>query len=148
MAEIAPAPKDIRWRAMDLLARREMSRKELVEKLNQRFPEFSDLILEIVQSLKEEGLQSDWRFAEAYTAMRARKGFGPRRIAMELSDKGVDEHLAYDALHSGEQDWFELASKVWGKKYGAVAADLREKSKQTRFMMYRGFEQDHFEHCL
>ncbi len=66
--------KTVRLKAMDLLARREHSVVELLEKLGQRFPDQAALMEEVVAGLRAEGLQSDRRFAESYARLRLDRG--------------------------------------------------------------------------
>jgi|SRR5690554_791259 len=129
----------IRFSAMNFLAMREHSTKELQQKLNARF-EDSNLVAEVVDRLREEGLQSDDRFCEAFIAMRARQGKGPARILLELKDKGVATELINAALDVNDTGWYELAAKERIKRFGAaLPQDLKDKSRQIRFLQYRGF---------
>lgn len=144
--------RKIRWVAMDLLARREHSRKELQSKLCQRYADSSNLIDEVIQGLAKENLQSDHRFAEAYVAMRKRKGYGPLRIFIELNDRGVSRDLIHSELDNGQINWFDEAVLVWKKKAAHASSDpvsnLKEKARLIRFMQYRGFTQEQIEEAV
>ncbi len=132
-------PKDIRLTAMNLLGRREHLRAELAAKLLKRFGDEADIETTLDQ-LAEENLLSDQRFAQSYIHYRANKGFGPDRIRAELRNKGASGELVSLALESTETDWAALAREVRGKKFGmAEPADFKEKSRQLRFLQYRGF---------
>lgn len=132
-------PATIRFSAMNFLAMREHSAKELQQKLNARF-EDSDLVAEVVNRLGEENLQSDERFCEAFIAMRARQGKGPVRILLELKDKGVATELIDVALDAHDACWFDLAAKERVKRFGsALPQNMKDKSRQIRFLQYRGF---------
>ena len=73
---------------MGLLARREHSARELSHKLKSRdYDEVS--IQAVIESLIDEGLQSDDRFAEQFTRSRVEKGYGPIRIRQELRERGI-----------------------------------------------------------
>lgn len=127
--------------ALGLLARREHSRKELHQKLARKSsPEdtASHTINSVLDSLTEQGLLSDDRFTEAYVNMRARKGYGPTRIAMELADKGIDADLAQHYL-TAREDWQELLVQAWRKKYRSPPSEYKEKARQMRFLQSRGF---------
>lgn len=142
-------PKRIRWSAMELLARREHSVKELTNKLLKRYPENPQEITDCVVALSEDNLQSDKRFCEAYVAMRKRKGYGPQRIAAELRERGVSETLAKPQLRDPENDWFATAADVWQRKFhGHQPQDLKEKARQIRFLTYRGFYSSHIQELL
>lgn len=135
---------DIRLAAMNLLARREHSVRELRNKLLRRFPD-EEMIAEQLQRLTDERLQSDARFADSYARQRCEKGYGPLRVREELRERGVDEAdilLVMDAL---EIDWTALAAEVMRKKFGAAPPrDIKEKARRGRFMQYRGFSLEHY----
>ncbi|BFM17045.1 recombination regulator RecX [Maricurvus nonylphenolicus] len=139
--------KDIRFAAMDLLARREHSRRELLAKLRRRFNDV-DTIESVIDRLSDENLQSDDRFTEAYTRMRKRKGYGPVRILMELREKGIADDLASGWVYDEEHDWYEAASLAWQKKFNQLPRDPKERAKQMRFLQYRGFSSDHIAEAL
>jgi regulatory protein len=137
MEEITP--KDIRLAAMNLLARREHLRAELQAKLLKRFGLEIDAGPVLVQ-LMEDGLLSDERFVESYIRHRSSNGYGPDRIEQELRQKGAAGELVCVALKDCELDWLHLARGVRLKKFGAEEPiDFTEKSRQLRFLQYRGF---------
>jgi len=141
-------PADVRLAAMNLLARREQSRRELEQKLVRRFgkPELVDRVL---QDLADEGLQSDRRFAESFLRQRIARGQGPLRIRQEVRQRGIDDAEINAALVSEAPDWFALAERVYRHKFGDTPpADIKEKARRCRFMQYRGFTSEHFQHLL
>ena len=139
-----PAATDVRRAAMDLLAKREHGRTELFHKLKKRFSSVPELIEEEVEKLREEGLQSDSRLAEAFIRSRVNRGQGPVKIRAELGGKGIDGNTISTALDSDEVDWFELILKVATRRYGdSPPADAKERAKRGRFFFQRGFSSDH-----
>ena len=133
--------KGIRKKAMDFLARREHSRKELAAKLAQRFPDCQQEIASVLERLADECLQSDQRFAESYLRMRANSGFGPARIRLELRDRGVADTLVNGAFNDCGFDWYEQLQCVYQKKFAGVPPeDRRELAKRQRFLHHRGFD--------
>lgn len=138
----------IRLAAMNLLAMREHSLQELRKKLTTRF-EASDLMDEVLEKLASEGLQSDERFAEAFVRMRFTQGKGPRRIMIELSDRGVSGPTAQNALNGQGLNWFDLCRTVQQKRVGAsFVADQKERARQIRFLQYRGFNSEQIQYAL
>lgn len=132
--------------AVGLLARREHSARELTAKLSSRGAP-PELCAEVLQRLVAERLQSDERFVEAYLRQRSQKGYGPQRIAAELRERGIDDALIgtgmRQAEEEGEVDWFALAVAAYRKKFGSGRpADIRERAKRQRFMLYRGFSHE------
>ncbi|WP_439135075.1 regulatory protein RecX [Pseudomaricurvus sp.] len=140
--------RQIRWTAMDILARREHSRRELQQKLSLRYPESANLIEEVICDLQMELLQSDERFTEAYVAMRRRKGYGPQRLQMELREKGIEQSLVVEELSKPELDWFAQAESVLRKKFQEPAGGMKERAKQIRFLQYRGFAHEHIQEAM
>ncbi|MDE0950137.1 MAG: regulatory protein RecX [Halioglobus sp.] len=143
-AAATPTPADIRLAAMNLLARREHSVRELRNKLKRRFSDEA-VIDEQISRLTLERLQSDARFAESYACQRADKGYGPVRLREELRERGVTEAEVDMALEELEVDWRVLATRVMQKKFGLDApVDIKEKARRARFMQYRGFAMEHY----
>ncbi|MSP53223.1 MAG: regulatory protein RecX [Gammaproteobacteria bacterium] len=137
-----PTTPNLRKICMDLLAYREHSRLELRNKLLLR--EFEPESIEpILDSLVRDNLLNDQRFAEAYTRMRARRGFGSIRIKQELNERGIANELITNAIRSTELDWWQLVAEQKQKKFGTVVAkDFPERAKQMRFLQYRGFDNE------
>lgn len=141
-------PADIRLAAMNLLARREHSVRQLRIKLQRRFPG-DERIDEQLSRLTAEHLQCDVRFAASYTRQRISRGYGPVRLREELRERGVAEADSTAAMEELEIDWYALAAEVMHKKFGALAPrDIKEKARRARFMQYRGFATEHYQQLL
>ena len=134
-------PRDIRLAALDLLARREHLRRELEIKLARRFSNAeAGVIAKILQQLTAENLQSDQRFCESYIRARSGRGYGPERIRGELRRKGAEADIIELEMASCGTDWMMLARHTRVRKFGeAIPTEFKEKSKQQRFLQYRGF---------
>lgn len=128
----------IRRTAMDLLARREHSYRELEQKLKLRGMD-GELIEQQLNQLKEEGLLSDTRFLESFIRSKANSGIGPIRIREELIYKGIDVAEIKIALEEADFDWDVILYRVWQKKFTDKPKCNKEKAKQVRFLTYRGF---------
>jgi regulatory protein len=126
-------------KGLDLVSRREHSRHELMEKLAKRYPETSPIIEEALDKLEINKILDDERFTEMYINSRARKGFGPKKIEMELSAKRVDSTFISNALEAYET-WLENAQKELKKKFkDQKPMDYQSKMKQKQFLFMRGF---------
>ena len=126
-------------KSLDLISRREHSRYELMQKLNKRYPETQPLIEEVLDKLIVNNILDDERFAEMYINSRARKGFGPKKIEMELSSKHVESFIISSSLEAYD-NWIENAKKELLKKFkGIVPTDYQSKIKQKQFLFNRGF---------
>ncbi|MDD0841467.1 recombination regulator RecX [Pseudomonas sp. Gutcm_11s] len=135
-------PVAVRRVAMDLLARREHGRVELVRKLRQRGAP-QELIDTALDRLAAEGLLSEARYLESFVASRGRAGYGPMRIREELAQRGLPRSDIEQALSETSIDWGEQLRELWQRKFsGQLPADMREKAKQARFLAYRGFSQE------
>ena len=133
---------------MHLLSRREHTRKEINNKLKKK-AEDPSLLNTVLDALEEEHLQSDERFMESYTRMRAKRGYGPVRIKQELREKGVGADDIVQVINSPEYDWCELAIEARHKKFGVdKARDAKEKAKQMNFLQYRGFTSEHIKAAM
>jgi regulatory protein len=149
-AEAAPPsnPADVRLAAMNLLARREHSRWELLRKLRRRFPDESVLSTEL-QRLTDENLQSDERYAQGYAWQRAGRGYGPLRLRQEMRERGLSDSEIAGAFDNDDFDWYTLATEAYRKKFGAQGpVDIKEKARRIRFMQYRGFSPEHYQHLV
>lgn len=131
--------KQLRQRAVKLLARREHTRAELVRKLA---PLGTQEDIEIVlNELAGSGLQSDARFAESWLRSQAGR-LGAARLRQTLRQKGVSPDLIADQvakLSNELPDELGRARTVWQKKFPAAPADRSEWARQARFLQSRGF---------
>ena len=128
--------------AMRLLARREHSRAELRGKLVGRGFE-NDSVEELLQGFEDQDLLSDERFAMSLIASRAETGYGPKRIDLELRNRGVSEELAREALAKAEVDWGQQVTDQAVRKFGSDPAQtFPEWARRARYLERRGFGQD------
>lgn len=102
-----------RNRAMELLSRRPMSEKELIDKLIRK-GEDEETAADCARWLRENGFLNDESYAAAVARHYAAKGYGPGRVQAELSRRGVDRELWDGALdqmpdNSGKLDKFIAA---------------------------------------
>ena len=135
-------------KALDLVSRREHSRHELRQKLNKRFPQTMPIIEEALDKLVLNNILDDERFVEMYLNARARKGFGPKKIEMELYSKKVDSMLIGNAIEAYES-WTENAENELKKKFkGIKPTDYKSKMKQKQFLFNRGFSTQIIERIL
>ncbi len=131
---------------MDLLARREHSRRELGRKLRRRYD--ADEVEEALATLAEEDLQSDARFAAVFARERMLRGSGPQRIQRELLERGVSGSAADAALRALQEeegvDWRRIARAALEKKFGdgELPEAYTERARRLRFLQYRGFSEE------
>lgn len=121
-----------RSKAMDLLARREYGFEELCLRLSRVFE--PSQAKEVVEKLREDGLQSDLRFAQALTNRRSKQGYGPNYIRRELVAKQVDAMMVDQVV--SEHDWQENIMRVVGKQ------SHKTQEKLQKYLQYKGFDYD------
>jgi regulatory protein len=126
--------------ALELLARREHSRRELTRKLAARgFPD--DVIGPALSELERTGALVNARFTDSFVRSRVAKGQGPQRIRAELSQRGIADDEANDGLRAADVDWLATIRAVRAKRFGPeLPRDYAERARQARFLQYRGFD--------
>ena len=126
--------------ALELLARREHSRRELTRKLAARgFNE--DVISRALVELERSGALADARFTDSFVRSRIAKGKGPQRIRAELAQRGIAGDEADDGLRAADVDWLATIRAVRAKRFGSeLPRDYAERARQARFLQYRGFD--------
>jgi regulatory protein len=124
--------------ALRLLARRDYSRAELAQRLVRRGVTAAE-VEPLLDEFEQLGYLSDARYAGAL--VRQREGRLARRaIARDLRDKGIGADAARDALSSlGARDELADATALWVRRFGTAPADEREKARQVRFLLSRGY---------
>lgn len=134
--------QDIEQICLRLLARREHSRRELLEKLALRG--FSqDEAIPVIEEIAAQNWQNDERFAEAFVQQRIASGYGPLRIRYELQQRGITvvdlDVLAAEAVGG----WLESLLALYQRKYAVEqTVSQAEWLKRSRFMQQRGFSGD------
>ncbi len=126
----------LRNKALDFLARREFTVKELRFKLKKYSPDPSE-IETVIQDLVKSNLLSDERYSEALIQQKYQNGYGPNHIKMYLDEKGVSAEI-YD-LNNEELDWVLSCKEQAKKKLRGKPLAGKEKEKILRFLSYRGF---------
>ena len=135
---------DICLSAMNLLAMREHSAKELRDKLSRKYAQCG-MVDTVIAKLIEQGLQSDERFAEAFIGMRQRQGKGSQLIKMELRERGITSSVTDAFIDEADSLWTTLARKVRSKRFGPGFGDRNERARQMRFLHSRGFSSRHIQ---
>ena len=95
----------------------------------------------MLDALEAEGFLSERRVVEQILHARGSR-FGARRIARELSEKGIAEEAIATALQALRSDEVERAQAVWRKKFAQPPRTPAERARQVRFLQGRGFSFD------
>lgn len=132
-------------RASSQLMRREYSCVELSRWLGQRGYNTA-VITVVLDQLARTNLLSDERYALALTRTRCAAGYGPRRIAAELRERGVAKAIIAETLVLFRDDWAEVATRVYDKQLrnsvGRGACDAQRRA--IAVLVARGFERVHW----
>lgn len=136
----APSQISLLGRAIRYLSNREHSELELKRKLAPHAQSEEELSITL-QKLLDKGLLSNARFTESLISRKSSK-YGSRRISQELQKHHVDPEVIQQyvlQLSGSEKD---RAFLVWQKKFGEIAIEPKEISRQVRYLMSKGFPQE------
>jgi regulatory protein len=137
----------VRDAAIVLLARRDFATVELCRRL-ESYGYDSGVVGATIAGLALERIVDDARFSENYVAYHANRGQGPARIAADLKAVGLPCELIDRAL-AASPDWRTHARAVRSRRFGPeLPQSWPEKSRQARFLQYRGFSADHIRAAL
>lgn len=145
-------------KAVQLLAQRDHSSYELTNKIIQFFTkkikcsedeyyeQLNQLKIEttdVIQYCTNQNWMNDTQYIEKYIVMRANKGYGRYKIAMELKQRGLSTDLIHELLRILDINWVYNAHKQLLKKFKQVnVKNISEKQKVTQFLVTRGYTQD------
>ncbi|MFH0776966.1 MAG: regulatory protein RecX [Patescibacteria group bacterium] len=124
-----------------LLARRNYSRAELLEKFEKKYLPDESVFTKVFAKLEKLKLQSDENFTESF--VRAHEHWGAHRIRIELKKRGIDEELIELNLPN-ENSEIENAREVLARKLHGenLPTEYSEKQKLAAFLARRGFSLD------
>ena len=135
----------IKTKAIDYLARREHSRKELQIKLEQHFTD-GDLIQQVLTELETEKYLSNARFLESRIRHRLMQGQGRLKISQELTQihgfKNEEIKAALATLPEAEGELEQLHQHIQKKHPKLDRQDKTELASITRKLLQRGFSYD------
>ena len=92
----------------------------------------------MLDELEGMKLLSDRRMAESLVRNGAER-FGRARLSQDLQRKGLDENLISNVLQPLAEDEKSRAQAVWQRRFGKPPTSLKEKARQYRFLVGRGF---------
>ena len=121
-----------------MLARREYSRAELSQRLARKGVPRDD-VERALDELAAQGYLSDARYAQAVVAQRSGR-YGKRAIAYALREKGIAAPEASAAMAPlAATDETADATALWQQRFGTAPANQKEKARQVRFLLSRGY---------
>ena len=93
----------------------------------------------MLDELEQQGLLSDARATDAVVHAKAPR-LGTRRLRQALQARALPAELIHAALQGTRDTEPARAREVWRRRFGAPPADARERARQMRFLLARGFE--------
>lgn len=121
-----------------MLARREYARAELADCLVRKGAD-ADQVARLLDELEQRGYLSDARYAQMLVSRRAGR-FGRRAIAHALLARGVSAGAAQAAMTTlAHTDEHAEAATLWQRRFGQAPKDDRERARQVRFLIGRGY---------
>ena len=133
MAFNAPS---LKGRALRLLSQREHSRAELERKLK-KYEDVLGTLAAALDELAEKDFISEPRVVESVLNHRSPR-LGAMRIRQELQQKGIAPDAIVQAVAQLQGTELERATALWQRRF-ETPNDAKERAKQTRFLMSRGF---------
>ena len=126
----------LKGRALRYLSQREHSRQELERKLA-RFADDPGAIAQALDALQAKGFISEARVVESVLHQRASR-FGALRLRQELQHKGIAPEAIAQAVASVKDTELDRAAALWRRRF-EPPADAKDRARQTRFLLARGF---------
>lgn len=96
-------------------------------------------VTQVLDELAAAGWLNEQRAAEQLVQAKSAR-YGQRRLRQLLSQRAIDPDTATASLAAVRDTELDRARQLWCRRFGTPAADLREKARQQRFLVARGFE--------
>lgn len=134
---MADLPEEAKKRALKILERRDVSRKELIDKLTAKGETYENAVA-VAEWLIRLGVIDDARYAGMVVRHYAAKGYGKARIQNELYRHGIEKELWDEALEECP-DQEEVIDRLLRSKLKSPSPDRAELKKATDALLRRGF---------
>ncbi|MFW1676687.1 regulatory protein RecX [Pontibacter sp. JAM-7] len=139
---------ELRNSILRLLARREYSRYELMQRYSKDTAE--DVVESVLDELTESRYLSDARFAESFMRQRLMQYHGWQRISYDLKSKGIGAELRQGVYDTLDVDWKALACDAWAKRFKQPPErqDRKGYARQMRYLMQKGFSHEEANYAI
>ncbi len=131
------AAPSLKGRALRLLSQREHSRTELERKLA-KYEEEPGTLAAALDELAAKDFISEARVVQSVVHQRAPR-MGALRVRQELQHKGIAPEAIAEAVAGLQASEISRAFEVWRRRFEAPPQDAKERARQMRFLMARGF---------
>ena len=124
-------------KAVDLLSRRDHSKKELIDKLRQKG--HGEYAYQAAEKLSEYGYIDDRRFAFTFAEELIRlKSYGKKRVEQELYRKGIDRDIISEVISECEFPSEKLTELI-ERKYNRYLYDEKGVNKTVNALLRLGY---------
>lgn len=130
----------LKGRALRFLSRRDYSRQELRKKLLS-YAESERQLDELLDDLQKNQWLSDERYAESLVRRRTER-FGSKKILEEMRQNGLSDDVLNQYRDDLKASDPRLAFELWQRKFETISQDPKEKARQIRFLVSRGFSSE------
>ena len=131
------AAPSLKGRALRLLSQREHSRAELERKLA-KYEEMPGTLAAALDELTAKDFINEARVVQSVVNQRAPR-MGAARVRQELQQKGIAPDAIAEAVAELRDTELSRAFEVWKRRFDASPSDAKERGRQMRFLMARGF---------
>ncbi|MDP9900206.1 recombination regulator RecX [Variovorax ginsengisoli] len=131
------AAPSLKGRALRLLSQREHSRTELERKLA-KYEEVPGTLAAALDELAAKDFISEARVVQSVVHQRAPR-MGAARVRQELQHKGIAPEAIAQAVAGLRESETSRAFEVWRRRFEVPPQDAKERARQMRFLMARGF---------
>jgi len=131
------ATPSLKGRALRLLSQREHSRVELERKLA-KYEEVPGTLAAALDELTAKDFISESRVVQSVLHQRAPR-MGAMRVRQELQQKGIAPEAIVEAVAGLQPTEQARARDVWRRRFDAQPTDAKERGRQVRFLLARGF---------
>ena len=138
MVILMTKPVSLKSKALDYLARRDYSYRELFQKLLKYTPDQAEIIAVLDEMVAKKFLNEE-RYIENFIHSKSHK-YGSRKINYLLQEKCQDRELIAQIYRAQEIDELAVARQIRERRFGEeLPTTPAEKNRQFRFLLNRGF---------
>lgn len=138
---MADKPINLKAKAIDFLSRRDYSYSELYNKLK-KYSTDLDAIKSVVDEMVNHKYLNEERFVENFIYSKSKK-YGGLKVKQLLQNKVNNQALINELYQEAEINEFAVARQIWERKFNnEIATTPKDRAKQIRFMLSRGFSLD------
>lgn len=136
-----------REKAMYLLAHRDHSKKELVDKIKRTSSE--EAATEAAHRMEEIGLINDEDYARRYAKeLIVRRRFSQSRTEYELLQKGIDRELIHEIIEEMDIDPAEQLRDLLERKYARSLGDEKSRRRTVAALQRLGYRWEEIRRAL